>query len=510
MNQNVSNSSTWLKKLSSENFTGDRSSPKSTGVESSFSNLLSNQLSKANVKLSSSNTSKLPNEMDSIKSNAKSFLKKVEPTANRLAVKSPDKIDSAEVKQVSSQQNDLSKKDDSKDGMTVVANDKPNSASKGIQTEKNDTIGQKNEDLSVEEDVVKIEDVMNMLQQVLSSLINQLTENPELGKKEQLQEQIQALSSLLGEISSLKDFKVDLKTVDQVKTALEGMLSSTETSTTLNAEALNMLKATIKDIKEKYTKSDSKGFNNLLEQKMDSVANAKTETTSTSEIKTSESNTNSQKSATGTTNSENSSTDGKSNGETQDKSLSIGKEKIAVQTNGNESKAVVANNSAEFSAKLESASIAFGKVEVANQVNRTPIQQSIMDQLINSPRMQIKQTEQGTMMTMKLNPEVLGDIEIKMEIVKGVLQAEIKVENMIVKGAIEASLSDLKNALSDKGYQVDSLNVFVGKDGQGNHSQQQHQQNERQGHVFMEDMELESGQYGFDAVINDNQIDYRG
>lgn len=505
MNQNVLNSSTWLKKLSTDGIAVDRSGTKRAGMESAFGSLLNNQLSKASLK----SNGNLPTEQSGYKSDAKSFLKKVEPTANRLAVKAPEQTNMSEAKPVESKQSDFNQSEKVSNESTVVGENNSTKDSNVSKLGNNEAVDQKNEALTDDENGVKVEAVMNMLQQVLSSLINQLTENPELGKKEQLQEQIQSLSNLLSEISGMKSFKVDLKTASQIKNALESMLTVTEKSTTLNAEAMNMLKAAVKDIKEKYSKIDSKTFNNVLEQKMDSSTNAKADTSVLSEAKATDSTMTSIKAEANNVSSKATAADDQSNN-TQDKALTFGKEKVTVQSNANESKTLTVNNAAEFNAKLESASIAFGKAEIANQVTRTPIQQSIMDQLINSPRMQIKQTEQGTMMTMKLNPEVLGDVEIKMEIVKGVLQAEIKVENMIVKGAIEAGLSDLKNALSDKGYQVDSLNVFVGKDGQGNQGQQQQQQNERQTHMFMEELELEKGQYGFDAVINDNQIDYRG
>lgn len=133
-------------------------------------------------------------------------------------------------------------------------------------------------------------------------------------------------------------------------------------------------------------------------------------------------------------------------------------------------------NPNEFQAKMESASVAFNaKVDVP-QTGKMTLQQLVVDQLTNVSKMQVRTTETGTVLSMKLNPEVLGNVEIKLEIVKNVLQAEINVENMIVKGAIESNLSDLKNALSDKGYEVEQLSVSVGDKQSNNQGRQQSSQ----------------------------------
>lgn len=79
---------------------------------------------------------------------------------------------------------------------------------------------------------------------------------------------------------------------------------------------------------------------------------------------------------------------------------------------------------------------------------------------------------------MKLSPQHLGNVEVKLELVKGTVLAEFKVENQMVKGALEANLADLKSALSDKGYNVENLNIYVDKDGRQN-GRQEHQQREQ-------------------------------
>lgn len=65
-------------------------------------------------------------------------------------------------------------------------------------------------------------------------------------------------------------------------------------------------------------------------------------------------------------------------------------------------------------------------------------------------------------MKVLLDPKSLGKVELKLTIEKGNVLAEFEVESMVVKQAIESNLQDLRNALSEKGYNLDALNVNVG------------------------------------------------
>ncbi len=166
-------------------------------------------------------------------------------------------------------------------------------------------------------------------------------------------------------------------------------------------------------------------------------------------------------------------------------------QKLAPTKVGTEQKVSSHLNVPETVAKMDASSIAFSKNEV-NTLGKTSLQQSILDQIVNSPRLQVRQTEQGTLMTLKLNPEVLGNVEIKMEIVKNVFKAEIQVENMIVKGAIESNLADLKQALSEKGYQVDLVEVSVNDQGASQQQNQQRQSKDEGPFHYMSQLEEES------------------
>lgn len=502
MNQNVLNNSNWLKKLNSENLVNERNSLKPTGSDKTFSNFFSNQLSRVDVMQPKNQKSNVNVDNYEPKESAKTILKKIEPTASKLSVKSPEKASEQPVKELSD--------NNAKAELAPVDKATDTEPTKEItKTETKDTVKvDVIEDEAVsEESGVKIEDVLAMIEQALATLINQLTDNADVSKTENLQAQIEALSSVLNQIGNMQNFKIDEKTADKLQGAMEQILMAADEGKALKPEVLEMLKSAIKEIKEKANKVETTDFSKVLAGKTETQS----QTTSVAQTTTNEASESDEVAQSTPKSSFGNITDEKNVKDSSGKPVLNGKEKLDVQvqtSTDNKNATGVVNT--DFNAKLESSSIAFSKAEMANQANKVPVQQSIMDQLINSPRMQIKQTEQGTMMTMKLNPEVLGDVEIKMEIIKGVLQAEIKVENMIVKGAIEANLSDLKNALSDKGYQVESLNVSVGKenqDGQGQRNQQQADQNQR---FYFEDSEHESGQYGFEAIVQDNQIDYKG
>ena len=501
MNQNVSNSGSWLKLMGTEAKTEKLNTSRS-GVQTAFSSFLSNQLSKSNnlMGAASANTQK---DMAVSNENAKSLLKKVEPTANKLAVKSPERLSPPETKVQSQEAVGVDEKNlgtASESSMSnVEVSAKPTETTVLDQVEPEPTI--------VDDNVVNMEEVAALLQQLMANLIDLVKETPDVNLKQPLQEQIQILSNLLNEVNQMKDMKIDTETFSRAKSTIENILMSASKGEKVPPVMLENLKQTLKEIQSKNSDNHNSQFSTVLESKQTEVAQSAHQSAPTTPI---ESSVNSNTTAKMTGEAAQSTPEKKESVDVQVKSTGTGKEKLDVKVQTVDHKASPTPVNTDFNAKLESASIAFSKVEVANQTSRVPLQQSIMDQLINSPRMQVKQTEQGTMMTMKLNPEVLGDVEIKMEIVKGVLQAEIKVESMIVKGAIEAGLSDLKNALSDKGYQVESLNVSVGKDGQFQQGQQQQQQNERQGRLIMDELELEKGTYGFETVINDNQIDYRG
>ncbi len=129
-------------------------------------------------------------------------------------------------------------------------------------------------------------------------------------------------------------------------------------------------------------------------------------------------------------------------------------------------------------------------------IQQTPqLKQEIFTQIMDAIKGQIKLTDHGTSLLVKLQPEQLGNVELKLNIHKGIVLAEIKVENEIVKAAIESNLDDLKQSLSNKGYSVDQINVNVDsgkKDRQETFEFNQQEKRNRQNKNEEENISLEA------------------
>lgn len=510
MNQNVLNSNNWFSKLGSDiNATERNTNNKTKAVgDNAFQNYLNNQISRSEAAHQEKQIGLSSAENKTKRVSVKAILKNVDTTAAKMAVKTPEKP----VETMNTKDAAVTNATDKKADSTISETTNQDVQVKAQPDEKLESVDVKSLDPVVD----GRENLLVMLQQLLSQLAETTAEKPEadnlIAKVEQL---IQSLTQMTGELPD----KMVSKLTEKIEKVLDKVLNDTDSNKPMKPEVVEALKSVLKEMKQVLKPESDKGleFSKVLTETKDGA----------SELKTVPSQSSADASANGNTESDdtnlskdkeavskNGNAFGKSEelGKSQnDKNIHPGKEKnelktqLTVDNKSNNANSAVAG----IHAKSETSVIAFGKTEMTNQAARTALQQNIMDQITNSPKMVIKQTEQGAMMTLKLNPDVLGNVEIKMEIIKGVLQAEISVENMIVKGAIDANLSDLKNALSDKGYQVESLNVSVGQESQ-NGKGQQHQQQDQHSKATEEEFEMQPGQYGFEAVVKDTQIDYKG
>lgn len=546
MNSNAL-SGNWLKKLDAENNFFDKSGNNVKNVSSgnNFQSFLNNQLEKSNV-LDQRREVDATRNNDDKRMAAKSVLKNVNTTAAKLSVKSPEKPKDNTAPDISG--NEVAESDAPK--VTKSLDSEPSeSIEVTVATKPNEAVELPSDDLETKETVTP-DALMQLMQQILNQLEvatnNKTDPTGTQTDTGELEKQLQALIALISSSKTTIDQKVDSKLIENVQTTFEGILSSSDMNKNIKPELMQVIKTITDDLKaSKEVKSTNvvEDTSKISESKVTDFAKT------LSDLKETKSQTQEPAIADALRSKETVKADSQNvipkavnptmaapvNGESADSNIKETavnlpettekpQEALALAAKGKvdpKAQIVITNeqngvsestNQVNFNAKLESSSVAFGKVELTNQATKNSVQQNIMDQLINSPKMQFKQTEQGTMMTMKLNPEVLGNVEIKMEIIKGVLQAEIKVENMIVKGAIESSLIDLKNALSEKGYQVESLNVSVGKESQNGNSQphqQNHESRQNRGNS-QEEHELQKSEYGFEKVVKDTQIDYRG
>ena len=95
---------------------------------------------------------------------------------------------------------------------------------------------------------------------------------------------------------------------------------------------------------------------------------------------------------------------------------------------------------------------------------RVRLAQNIMNQVMSGARMSLNPTENGQQIILKLRPEELGNVDLKLSVDKGVLMAEFNVESQIVKETLESNMADLKQALSEKGYNIEGMQVSVGQE----------------------------------------------
>jgi len=87
---------------------------------------------------------------------------------------------------------------------------------------------------------------------------------------------------------------------------------------------------------------------------------------------------------------------------------------------------------------------------------------NIFNQIIESARINV--SEDVSEMLIKMKPDNLGKLSMKIVVERGMLVARFEVESQIVKEAIESNLEDLRNALKDKGFEVQQFDVSVNKD----------------------------------------------
>lgn len=107
-------------------------------------------------------------------------------------------------------------------------------------------------------------------------------------------------------------------------------------------------------------------------------------------------------------------------------------------------------------------------------------QQDIQTQIIDQAKL-IK-TAEDTQMVIKLKPEHLGELTLKVSVDHGVVSASFHTENVQVRAMLESSLVQLKQDLQNQGIKVDNVNVYAGLSDslpQGQEGRQANQQSSR-------------------------------
>lgn len=84
---------------------------------------------------------------------------------------------------------------------------------------------------------------------------------------------------------------------------------------------------------------------------------------------------------------------------------------------------------------------------------------------------ELKVSETNSEMSIKLDPENLGKVNLKIVTDNGIVTAKFEAENQRVKEIIESNLSLLKESLENKGIQINGLEVNVGQNMNGGFNQ---------------------------------------
>nr|WP_275579347.1 flagellar hook-length control protein FliK [Halanaerobacter jeridensis] len=131
--------------------------------------------------------------------------------------------------------------------------------------------------------------------------------------------------------------------------------------------------------------------------------------------------------------------------------------------------------------------------------------------------------KQGNKITMQLEPEFLGKIQMKIGVENGSVTAKILAENNGVKDLLNGNLTKLKTTLEQKGIEIDQFDVSVGYQeeelAEQNQSQQDFlfKQQQEKNRLKNFSLKSEDGQLSTEGVqseedetqVIDDQVDYR-
>jgi len=88
------------------------------------------------------------------------------------------------------------------------------------------------------------------------------------------------------------------------------------------------------------------------------------------------------------------------------------------------------------------------------------VEQKLIHEIVRAAKVQL--TEGGASMTMRLDPPHLGLLQMSVSAQQGTVTANLQTSTEAARNALQADLSLLKQALSDAGITVDSINVSLG------------------------------------------------
>jgi flagellar hook-length control protein FliK len=95
-------------------------------------------------------------------------------------------------------------------------------------------------------------------------------------------------------------------------------------------------------------------------------------------------------------------------------------------------------------------------------------------------RLKVSHAADGARIRMQLEPRELGEVVVRLEIRNGMAHAHLIAESADAGTALQASLSDLRASLADRGLQLDSVSIRVaGESASSARDQAAHSQGDR-------------------------------
>ncbi|SHJ91714.1 flagellar hook-length control protein FliK [Paramaledivibacter caminithermalis] len=148
-----------------------------------------------------------------------------------------------------------------------------------------------------------------------------------------------------------------------------------------------------------------------------------------------------------------------------------------------------------------------GNTTMTGSTNRLDL--NIFNQILEGAKVSI--SEDVSEMLLKLKPDNLGKMSMKIAVERGILVARFEVESQIVKEAIESNLEDLRNALSDKGFEIKEFNVSVNKDSDHQENSFSYFSKKKSKKIFLNNNQLKNDTYALSQQTIDglsSSIDY--
>ena len=122
------------------------------------------------------------------------------------------------------------------------------------------------------------------------------------------------------------------------------------------------------------------------------------------------------------------------------------------------------NNDSEESLNISDIKFSTLGLKSTDSIGNTGIKDARPMQIINKIAQEIKSIigKEKSEINIKLEPESLGKLSVKISSENGVFNASFYAENDRAKAMIESNIASLKKTLEEQGIQINELNVFVG------------------------------------------------